>query len=158
MIHDAVEISLALSRQGLTSAQTLAKKAVNLSRLPHTSHQLQAHINAIIRQLDITRLHEPADSIKCKHCRSLPTHLHKPFLTLNHSQQSQFMQYISPLLSPLHALQEDVPRAYYAAVSLHQSSGQQEGDEILMIALSIAAIQDAAAKIILFLIPPLTSI
>ncbi len=68
------------------------------------------------------------------------------------------MQYISPLLSPLHALQEDVPRAYYAAVSLHQGSGQQEGGEILMIALNISAIQDVAAKISLFLIPPFTSI
>ena len=68
------------------------------------------------------------------------------------------MQYISPLLSPLHALQEDVPRAYSAAASLHRSGGEHGGDQLLMIALNIAAIQDAAAKNILFLIPPFTSI
>ena len=68
------------------------------------------------------------------------------------------MQYISPLLSPLHALQEDIPQAYSAAVSLHRSGGEHGGDQLLMIALNIAAIQNSAAKNILFLIPPFTSI
>ena len=68
------------------------------------------------------------------------------------------MQYISPLLSPLHALQVGIPQAYSAVTLLHRNSGGHEGEQLLMLALNIAAIQDSAAEIILFLIPPFTPI
>ena len=68
------------------------------------------------------------------------------------------MHHISPLLSPLHALLEDVPQAYNAAISLHRNTSQQKEESILITALNIAAVQDTFAKIILFLIPPLIPI
>ena len=68
------------------------------------------------------------------------------------------MQYISPLLSPLHALLENLPQAYRAAITLHRDTAQTEQPSALITALTIAAIQDSAGKIILFLIPPFTSI
>ena len=68
------------------------------------------------------------------------------------------MQYISPLLSPLHALLEDLPQAYHAAITLLTDTTQTEQPSALITALKIAAIQDSAGKIILFLIPPFTSI
>ena len=68
------------------------------------------------------------------------------------------MQYISPLLSPLHALLEDLPQAYQAAIALHRDTTQREQVSALITALNIAAIQDTAGKIILFLIPPFAPI
>ena len=154
----AAEIALTFVRQGITSLDTLAQKVAHLQRHLLTYPQLQDHISTILHRANIPLWYNAADNNQLRQSKLLPTHLHQTFLTLNHSQQSQFMHYISPLLSPLHALLEDVPQAYHAAISLHRNTSQQKEESILITALNIAAVQDTAAKIILFLIPPLIPI
>ena len=68
------------------------------------------------------------------------------------------MHYLSPLLSPLHALLENIPQAYQTAIALHRDATQHREEFTLITALNIAATQDSAAKIILFIIPPFAPI
>ena len=103
------------------------------------------------------------------HCASTPAPATTPFLASTFPsisdqfstvspQQTRFLKYISPLLSPLHPLTQGIPRAYLQIIPQHELTAPNEQHSILNIALCLAAIQDTAAKITLYLIPPFVPI
>ena len=78
-------------------------------------------------------------------------------ITMSHPlAKKQFLQYISPLLSPPHALPAGIPHAYRSAILLSQRKGS--GIFVFTLAINIAAIQNSAAEIVLCLIPTISSI
>ena len=116
------------------------------------SPSLQAHIVAITHHLNIAYSHKLTGAIAENNSTPLPTHLHRALHTLSDTHKKQFMQYISPLLSPLHALPASISQAYLSAILQHQNSGGHEGGQILMLAVNIVAMQSSAAGIILYLV------
>ena len=154
----AAEIAFFLVKQGITSLHTLIKNRTQLHTHTASHIHLREPLKSILQQAEplhnsnLSPTHHPTPNY------IIPTHIQPTFLRLSHAQQSQFIRYISPLLSPLHALLENLPHAYHAAINLLRDTPQAEAPSALFTALNIAAIQDSAGKIILFLTPPFTSI
>ena len=121
---------------------------------------MQSHIATLIHHLDTTESHILPNALAEDKDRSisLPTHLYRTFHTLSDADKARFMQYISPLLSPPHALPAGVPQAYQSAILLSRNRNRNGGVQLLTLAVDIVAIQNSAAVVILYFIPPLTPI
>ena len=127
------------------------------SRL-RTTTEIHHHIHFILSQASTSLSISTSPDNHPTPNTLLPAHLKQTLLALRQPQQTLFLQYISPLLSPLHSLLQNIPHAYLNTISLHKHTALEEHTSILTTALNIAAIQDTAARIILFLIPPFVPI
>ena len=154
----AIEIALTFAVHGITSLNTLvhqgSQPGFNLTIPSHLQH----HIHLILSQANTSPSISTSPDNHYIPNIHLPAHLRQTLLALRQPQQTLFLQYISPLLSPLHSLLQNIPHAYLNTISLHLHTALDEQTSILTTALNIAAIQDTAARIILFLIPPFVPI
>ena len=144
----AAEITHAFATRGVTCTDSLAILSSSINSLNTFKPHLQAPIRIILDALTISQV-----ATTSSHHNHLPLHLKSTWRNLSSPQRAHFEKYISPLLAPLHALTQNISQAY---LQLIKQSLQQHTHQLTMLQLSIgiSAIQDSAAKIIIFLIPP----
>ena len=151
----AIEAALILITHGITSTGTLSQTCSLPGFLSSLPSHLQHHIRLVASQAN--NLHP----IPCNYSPPnihLPDHLRSVLHNLPQAQQTGFLRYISPLLSPLHPLTQGIPRAYFQIIHQHEPTTTNQQHSILHISLCLAAIQDTAARIIPYLIPPFVPI
>ena len=148
--HNAIETALALVTQGITSTGALSQAAHTCDLIPTIARHLQSSLQAVLCRVgnsSVTPNHSAGTSDR------LPDHI--PTLrSLTTERQTLFLNYISPLLTPLHPLTHNITTAYAQIIHYHQFNTPTGRLYTLHLAITLAAIQDTAAKIILYLIPP----
>ena len=148
---NAIEAALALVTQGITSTGSLSQAASTRDFISTIASHLQQGIQ-------LTLSHINGSSVTPNHGAHtggrLPDHFIPTFRRLTQKQQTHFLNYISPLLTPLHPLTHNITRAYAQIVHQYQSGISTGPFSTLHLAITISVIQDTAAKIILYIIPP----
>ena len=151
----ATEITRVLITHGVTSTESLSQVCSTTDFISSSAPHLQHGILLIASH---ARNSQPTSSDHSPHNIHLPNHLISTFYNYSQSQQNRFLKYISPLLTPPHPLTQGIPRAYFQITHQHEPLMQIPQLSVLHLSICLAAIQDTAAKIILYLIPPFVPI